>query len=212
MHLDSVQIGSPRPTDGKKLFSSTGIDKEPVESIELTVDGVVGDTVVDTKNHGGVDQAVYAYTREDYDFWEAELGRPMPGGLFGENLTIAGVESAGVHIGDRYTIGTVLLEATAGRIPCGVFADKIGLTDWIEQFRDAGRPGIYFRVVTPGTVTPGDEISISPAPDSNVTIGDNYRLHYNRSATAEQFEHQLASPLAERAREECERRLARLTD
>lgn len=209
MRLDSVQIGSPRPSGGK-LFTETGIDKEPVDSIEILDDGVAGDTVVDTKNHGGQDQAVYAYTRDDYDYWEAELDRPMPGGLYGENLTISGIESADVRIGDRFRIGDVELEATASRIPCQVFADKLDIVGFVAEFRDAGRPGIYFRVITAGVVAPGAEITYLPAADTNVTILESYRLHYDRSATKEQLERHLASPLSARTRAECERRLERL--
>src|SRR5947209_15626079 len=91
----SVNVGIARPIRAKAGF--TGIDKRPFAGVVEVVapngggSGLAGDEICDTANHGGVDQAVYAYAREDLDFWESELGHEVRSGSFGENLTTIGV-------------------------------------------------------------------------------------------------------------------------
>src|SRR5215213_8587873 len=101
---------------------STGIRKQPVERGHVHASGLAGDVVADTENHGGLDQALYLYSREDYEHWAPELGGAPPPGTFGENLTLSSFGSEAVRIGDRFRIGTALVEVTAPRIPCSVFA------------------------------------------------------------------------------------------
>jgi MOSC domain-containing protein YiiM len=113
----SVNVGRPRPNPWKKL-SATGIDKRPVPGPV----GLAGDRVYDVKHHGGSDQAVYAYAREDLDRWAAELGRELPNGSFGENLTTAGLDVNGALLGERWRVGAgLLLEVSCPRIPCATF-------------------------------------------------------------------------------------------
>jgi len=119
MELLSVNIGAARAMSEAKVNGKTGIYKEPCESpVYVGALGLTGDAVCDTKNHGGPDQAVYLYGTPDYAWWAAELGAELEPGTFGENLTIAGLESAAAWVGDRLRIGDVLLEVTAPRIPC----------------------------------------------------------------------------------------------
>lgn len=207
MHLVSIQVGSPKPSAAGSL-DETSIDKRPVDSARIEPAGLVGDSISDLKNHGGPDQAVYMYTRPDYAHWEAELGRPLRDGLFGENLTLSDLESGDVMIGDRFLIGDVELEAASSRIPCGVFQEHLAETDWTRRFRDARRPGIYCRVVTPGTVRTGDAIEHVPA-SGTISLLETQDLYYDIRASAERLRHALASPIAERARTIYEERLAR---
>ena len=126
-YLISVNAGSAVPTAHSSV-PNTGIDKRPVDGpVRVTVPGprgtaatgIAGDVVCDLRVHGGPDQAVYAYAREDLDRWAAELGRDLPGGVFGENLTTSGLDVTGARIGERWRIGgEVLLEVSAPRIPC----------------------------------------------------------------------------------------------
>ena len=130
MKLLSVNVGQPRPNPWKEM-KLTGIDKQPVDGPVMVTParakglgmvGLAGDRVYDVWNHGGPDQAVYAYAREDLDFWEAELGRPLGNGVFGENLTTEGIDVNGAMIGERWRVGPdVILEASCPRIPCGTF-------------------------------------------------------------------------------------------
>jgi MOSC domain-containing protein YiiM len=184
MKLLSVNIGQPRlnPWKGVKL---TGIDKRPVEGPVMVTParakglgmvGLVGDRVYDVRHHGGPDQAVYAYAREDLDFWEPELGRELPNGVFGENLTTSGADVNGALIGERWRIGPdVILEASCPRIPCGTFQGWLGRAGWIKRFTLAARPGSYFRVIEPGEIRAGDRIEIVHRPGHDVTVALSFR-------------------------------------
>ena len=139
--------------------------------------GLVGDTIGNHRVHGGDDQAVYAYAREDLDAWEVELQRELTNGVFGENLTISGIDVTGARIGERWRIGTdgLVLEVSAPRTPCRTFQTFLNLNHWIKTFTQAGKPGAYFRVIAPGTVRAGDPIDVVHRPDHDVTIGLVFR-------------------------------------
>jgi MOSC domain-containing protein YiiM len=164
----------------------TGIDKRPVtEAVMVRVpgrtrqdaSGLVGDTIGNPRLHGKPDQAVYAYAREDLDSWEQQLGRPLLNGVFGENLTTAGVDLTHTLIGERWRIGvgTLVLEVTAPRTPCRTFSHFLDVPHWIKTFAGAGVPGAYLRVITPGSVQAGDGITVDYRPDHDVTIGLAFR-------------------------------------
>ncbi|MFF2185588.1 MOSC domain-containing protein [Streptomyces sp. NPDC058155] len=186
MKLLTVNVGRPEAvgyTDAPG--GATGIDKRPVDGPVLVRDpgrkgtgasGVVGDTVCDLRHHGGSDQAVYAYAREDLDFWERELGRPLANGGFGENLTTSGIDLNGTKIGERWRVGPdLVLEATSGRIPCRTFAGFLGEKGWVRRFTQQGVTGAYFRVVVPGEIRAGDAIEIVHRPDHDVTVALAFR-------------------------------------
>jgi len=184
MKLLSVNVGEPRPNPWKTM-KLTGIDKRPVEGPVMVkkprasgmgLVGLAGDRVYDVRNHGGPDMAVYAYAREDLDFWAAELDRPLPDGVFGENLTTEGADVDGALIGERWRIGTaVILEASLPRVPCGTFQGWLALGGWIKRFTLAARPGSYFRVIEEGEIQAGDEIEIVHRPDHDVTVALTFR-------------------------------------
>jgi len=139
--------------------------------------GLVGDTIGNQKVHGGDEQAVYAYAREDLDAWEVQLQRALTNGNFGENLTTSGIDVTAALIGERWQIGTdgLLLEVSAPRTPCRTFQAFLNLNHWITTFTQAGKPGAYLRVISPGTVRSGDTITIDYRPDHDVTIGLVFR-------------------------------------
>jgi MOSC domain-containing protein YiiM len=139
--------------------------------------GVDGDQVCDRKHHGGDDQAVYAYAREDLDWWQRELGRTLQPGMFGENLTTLGLDLTGALVGERWRVGAggALLEAACPRIPCGVFAQKMGEAHWIKRFTERGASGAYLRVIEPGPVQAGDVVTVEHRPDHQVTLGLYFR-------------------------------------
>ncbi|HEY2330329.1 MAG TPA: MOSC domain-containing protein [Acidimicrobiales bacterium] len=176
----SVNVGRERRVAAKSGVS--GIDKRPVDGpVEVRKpvgkgSGLAGDTISDTDNHGGADQAVYAYAREDLDWWQDDLGRPLPSGVFGENLTTSGIDVTGARIGERWRIGNdLVLQVTAPRLPCRTFAVWLEEQGWIQRFHAGGRPGAYFRVLRPGRVTAGDGIVVEHVPDNDVTIGLAFR-------------------------------------
>ena len=140
--------------------------------------GLVGDQIFDTEHHGGDDQAVYAYAREDYDWWQARLSRRLANGLFGENLTTEGVDVNGAVIGERWRIGRrLVLQPTFGRIPCVTFQRKMGEPRWVKTFTRASRPGAYLRVLEPGEVWAGDPVTVEDRPAHGVTIAQAFRAY-----------------------------------
>ena len=131
--------------------------------------GLVGDAIGDHGHHGGDEQAVYAYAREELDDWERRLGRELRNGMFGENLTTRGLVVSDAVIGERWRIGDVVLQVTGPRIPCGTFRDHMAEKGWLKTFAVTARSGAYLTVVAPGTVRAGDEVTVVHRPDHNVT-------------------------------------------
>lgn len=151
----------------------TGIDKRSVTGdIEFKNNGVAGDRIIDTNVHGGYDQAVYAYAREDAQWWETEIGEEIPAGRFGENLTTEGIDVNAALVGEQWKIGSVILELSQPRIPCRVFAGFWKRATLIKDFTQAGRPGAYLRIIQEGTAQAGDSIEVIYKPDHNVSISD----------------------------------------
>jgi MOSC domain-containing protein YiiM len=181
----SVNLGVPELSTAKNV-GMTGINKQPVAHAVLVRppgpkttglhSGLIGDNIFDVKHHGGDDQAVYAYAREDYDWWEGKLGRELRGGIFGENLTTEGVDVNGALIGERWRIGDELvLQTTYARIPCATFQARMGEPQWVKRFTAEARPGAYLRVVVPGEVKAGDEIEIIHRPSHDLTVEELFR-------------------------------------
>lgn len=183
-HLLSLNLGSERRSTHTD-FGVTGIDKRPVSGpVEVAApgpkgtggSGLIGDEVCDRRHHGGDDQAVYAYAREDLDGWSNQLDRPLRPGQFGENLTTIGVDVTGARIGEHWQIGsTVVLEVSVPRIPCRTFAGTIGERGWVKTFTRAAVPGAYLRVVRPGSIQIGDPINVVHRPAHDVTVGMTFR-------------------------------------
>jgi MOSC domain-containing protein YiiM len=163
----------------------TGIDKRPATGpVRIEPLGLVGDSILDTVNHGGLTQAVYAYAEEDLDWWRSELAgehrRPITPGSFGENLTVRGVDVNGARAGERWALGTCILEVTDPRTPCSTFAGFMDLPRWVRRFVQGERPGAYLRVIEPGFVEAGDEIAVTPGPDDVPTIREVFAAYYRR--------------------------------
>lgn len=197
MQLLSVNIGKPTPTGERK--SLTGIFKLPLDGpVHIEPHGINGDAVLDTRHHGGPDQAIYIYFQPDYDFWVEQLGEPLLPGTFGENLTISNLQSADMAIGDRLQIGTVTLEITAPRIPCNVLAQRMNDKYFIKAFNKANRSGAYARVITPGTVTAGDSVTHTNFTGERVMIGEMLSNHTNPDAATKA--RYLKTPVAKRMR------------
>jgi MOSC domain-containing protein YiiM len=206
--LDSINIGQPRTIPTKS--GKTGIYKEPVASARLTAQGVEGDAVMDRKHHGGVDQAVYLYFADDYEWWSQALGETIAPGTFGENLTISGVEGRSVAVGDRFAIGTTLLEVTSHRTPCNVFALRMGDPKFIKRFHRAGRSGAYCRVLGSGTVAAGDPVTLMPYAGERITMAELMALDGARDIDPQFLRRALTAPVHYKMRADYENRLARL--
>jgi MOSC domain-containing protein YiiM len=181
--IESVNVGTPQPYVGKGGLS--GIDKIPTAgAVRVDVpgfgrSGLAGDAVLDTPHHGGPDQAVYAYAREDLAVWAAELGRELRGGFFGENLTTLGLDLTGAVVGETWRVGEqVELQVTYPRTPCATFTDQMKRPRWAKEFTARGVPGTYLRVLRAGDLRSGDPVTVLHRPDHGVTVGFVFRaLH-----------------------------------
>lgn len=186
-HVLTVNVASPQPNPADESLL-TGIGKQPTHD-RVAVrppgsaqdggwSGIVGDFIGDRHFHGGDDQAVYAYAREDLDNWQPVVGHPIANGGFGENLTTSGVDVTNSVIGERWQVGGgggPVLEVSAPRIPCRTFAAWLDERGWVKTFTQASIPGAYLRVLSPGTVCAGDEIVVTDRPDHGVTTGLVFR-------------------------------------
>jgi MOSC domain-containing protein YiiM len=182
----AVNLAHPRSNADKGQLL-TGIDKRPTDGpVAVRApgpmgggegSGLVGDFIGDAKVHGGDDQAVYAYAREDLDIWQRELERDLGNGMFGENVTTEGLDVTGARIGERWQVGSdgLVLEVSQPRVPCRTFADWLAMKGWVKTFTRAATPGAYLRVVAPGTMRGGDSIIVVDRPDHDVTIGLVFR-------------------------------------
>lgn len=156
---------------GRRGVVDSGIDKRPVTGpVDVHELGIGGDHCRDTKFHGGLDQAVYAYDEDEASAWANELGRAVPPGFFGENLRTTGVPVSDAVIGSVWQIGSVLLEVTIARKPCGTFARWVGQPGWVRRFSARGDVGAYLRVLEPGVLRSGDAVIVKSVPRHAVTV------------------------------------------
>jgi MOSC domain-containing protein YiiM len=178
--LRSVNVGTPKEAEWAGI-GRTSIDKTSVVGpVEVHRLGVTGDEVSDTRHHGGPDQAVYAYSREELDWWAEQLGDELRDGEFGENLTTSGIDVDGAELGERWRIGGVLLEVASVRTPCNDFKVWMGRSGhdnsaWVRRFADRARPGAYLRVLQPGVLAAGDPIEVVHRPGHGVTASYLFR-------------------------------------
>jgi MOSC domain-containing protein YiiM len=157
----------------------SAIDKRPAAGpVELGPLGFAGDTVADKVDHGGLEQAVYVYAREDLDWWTEQLGRELRNGRFGENLTTAGIDVSAALIGETWRVGTTVLQVTSPRVPCNTFKAWMDEEHWVKRFAAAGRPGAYLRVLTPGPVAAGDALEVVARPAVAVTVAESMQAYY----------------------------------
>jgi MOSC domain-containing protein YiiM len=176
-----ISVNSGREADlvvaGKP--ARTAIDKRPVAGqVRVGMLGLDGDEYADKEHHGGVDQALYAYAREDLDWWVERLGRELGNGQFGENITTMGLDVTGAAIGETWRIGTAVVQVTSPRIPCVTFQSWMGEDHWVKRFAAAGRPGAYLRVITPGRVSAADEAKVVGRPPARVTLAESMLAYY----------------------------------
>jgi MOSC domain-containing protein YiiM len=208
MKLISINIGKERTQQRRDYVETTGIYKMPVSGpVEIKSLGIDGDAICDMKHHGGPDQAIYVYGGADYEWWSQELGREIPPGTFGENLTISDLSSADFNVGDSLYIGGVTLQVTAPRIPCGTFATRMQDPQWVKKFRKSGRPGLYCRVLGEGVVNVGDEVRVEKYTGTTLSISQMYRDYYEKNKTEEMLRRHLDAPIDIRSRMELEKEL-----
>jgi len=173
--VESVNLGPVTDVQWGSLRKSA-IDKRPTHGqVKIHTLGVGGDEIADLEHHGGVFQAVYAFAGEELDHWSAELGRKLMPGQFGENLTTRGIDVDDSRIGERWRIGSVVLEVTGVRIPCSVFQGFLREKQWVRRFAERGRPGAYLRVVEEGELAAGEDVDVIETREHDLTVAYTFR-------------------------------------
>ncbi len=184
--LESVNVGGPRPIIHRGREEMTSIWKSPAPG-RVVVRGVnvAGDMQSDPRHHGGPEKAVYAYGCADFEWWAEELGRSLEPGAFGENLTVRGIAVSKAVVGERWRVGTVVLEVAQPRIPCFKLGIRMGDPHFVRRFARAHRPGAYLRIVEEGELAAGDPVQVIHRPGHGVTVADAARAQMgDRAALA----------------------------
>jgi MOSC domain-containing protein YiiM len=201
LEILSINIGKERKIIRTNVERVTGIYKQPTEGpVEVTTLGLVNDVIGDKKHHGGPDQALYLYGQADYNWWAEQLGRELPPGTFGENLTISGLESTAFNIGDKLLVGKVILQVTSPRLPCATLSTRMEDPQFVKKFKDAERPGLYCRVLQAGQIAPGDTVTIERYQGDTVSLLEMYRDAYDPDKSEAGLRRFLAAPIDERSR------------
>jgi MOSC domain-containing protein YiiM len=183
--VGSVNVGTPREVSWRGRTVTTAIWKTPVTGrVRVQGTSVDGDEQANREVHGGVDKALYAYAAEDLDWWAGQLGRELPPGSFGENLTTRGVEVSGAVVGERWRVGGALLEVSQPRTPCFKLGIRMGSQRFPSRFAAAGRPGAYLRIRSEGEVAAGDPIEVVHRPDHGLTVAEVSRIYHADHAAA----------------------------
>ena len=167
----SVNVGPVRDVEWRGEVISTAIWKSPVTGrVALRGVNFVGDDQADRTVHGGPDKAVYAYAREDYDHWRASEGVDVEPALFGENLTVEGIDLMNALVGERWRVGSAVLEVAQIRLPCFKLGIRLGDPRFPQRFQRVGRMGAYLRIVQEGDVGAGDAIDVVFRPTHGISL------------------------------------------
>lgn len=194
MKLVSINVSLGRAVRWQGQDVATGIFKEPVAGpVRVGRHNLDGDRQSDLRVHGGEYKAVYAYAAEHYEWWRAELGRSLPFGAFGENLTIEGFPEEEVCVGDRFRIGGAVLEAVQPRFPCFKLGIKFEDDSIIERFLDSEKWGVYFRVIEEGVIAVAEEVSPISRDPARFAIPEVLRLILSEKPEPESLKRGLAA-------------------
>lgn len=197
IQITSVNIAKPRNLIHKGNTYPTGIFKEPVDgAVAVNVQGFADDVIMDKSVHGGVDQALYLYSTEDYQWWGEQVEKAVKPGVFGENLTVSGIDLSLLKVGDRFSFGSLLLEVTGPRIPCIKLALRMDDTAFLKKFVAAARPGVYVRVLAEGMIQSGQLGEYIPTEADFVECNALYAQWHQRDKDHAVLKKALDSPLS----------------
>ena len=213
MYVTSVNLG--KKDSIKRLGNGniqTGINKQPRDHrVDVNWRGLVGDAIINTKHHGGPDQAVYLYREEDYRYWWKRLDRNLPYGVFGENLTITGLPLPYLNIGDQIIFDDLSLEVTAPRIPCNTLAARMNDKFFPKTFLEAELPGIYCRVLQTGSIGKNDKFYIDDYAGDRINTREFFR-DLLREISKRKIRRYLRLPIDSRSRKKLDKDLKRLEE
>jgi MOSC domain-containing protein YiiM len=176
----SVNIGQSKPAEWAEVGATSMEKLATPEPVTVGKEGIVTDTQTDRRHHGGEEQAVYAFAREDLDAWGSRMGVTLRDGQFAENLTTEGIDINAALVGEQWRIGTVLLQICSVRTPCNDFKNWMGVSgydnaQWVKKFTAESRPGPYLRVLEEGQLQAGDEIVVVHRPDHGITVSTLFK-------------------------------------
>jgi MOSC domain-containing protein YiiM len=205
MEILSTNIGAKRKITykGKEIY--TGIYKYPVyEPLHLGIHDVNGDSVIDRKYHGGIDKACYLYSADHYSFWKEKYPNlNWQWGMFGENLTIEGLDESELHIGDIFKVGTAVVQITQPRQPCFKLGVRMENAQVVKDFIKAEKPGAYIRVIEKGEVKSGDSMQLVEQKAENFTVTEIYHFIYQARENIDKIKEAIKIPeLAESCRKD----------
>ena len=210
MNVVSVNI-SGFIEDASQIFGSkvkTGIYKRPQSGrVKVGFSGLEGDVICNSKHHGGADQAVYAYSTEDYVFWRQFLNYLPKPGAFGDNLTLSGLDFSSLCIGDMLVLPDLQLQVTAPRIPCRTLSSALKRKDFAQEFIKANRPGAYLRVIQEGTVGESDDVKLKSFENGERVKLTKFFMDMRKTLTRRELEKYLRLPIDTRSRKSFEFRL-----
>jgi MOSC domain-containing protein YiiM len=157
--IEAVCTGTARPFNGAE---TSAIAKRPREGrVQVLGEGLAPDEQADRSVHGGPEMALHLYPLDHHDWWRGQIGEhpalDEPGG-FGSNLAVTGLLEDDVHIGDRFRLGSALVEVSQPRQPCWKIEHRFGHKGMVAKIIATGRSGWYFRVIEPGEVAAGDSL------------------------------------------------------
>jgi MOSC domain-containing protein YiiM len=207
----SINVGAPKQVPADDGTVLTSIFKSPVAGrVAVRRHNIDGDRQSDLKVHGGPYKAVYCYPVEHYGYWKEQLpDMDLPYGVFGENLTTEGITEDAVSIGDRFRVGSALLQVTQPRMPCFKLGIRFGLATMVKRFWQSGRSGIYFSVLEEGDAAAGDAIERTAPGPVEITVADVVRLYRGDEKSGELLARALRAPLSGSWKEELRERMAR---
>lgn len=183
--IASVNIGTIREVEHNGRLITTGIFKTPTTETQTVADNHIGnDQQADPQNHGGPHKAVYAYAEEDYAWWAEQLDTELTPAFFGENLTVRGIDVSGARVGDRWAIGTAVLEVSEARVPCFKLGIRTRVARIQQAFAKADRPGAYLRIIEPGALTVGDKVAVTPTDDPSISVAEMASIYHRDRAGA----------------------------
>ncbi len=179
MKVLSVNIGERKTIKWQFKTVETGIFKYEVDtSIFLGEEDVDNDDVVDRKYHGGIDKAVYAYSKTNYNYFQKLYPDiEFYNGIFGENLTFDNLKETETFIGDIFQIGEAILQVSQPRIPCFKLGIVFDNQKMVKDFLNSPYCGFYFRVSQNGFVKKGDEIKLLERSKNSMTVAEVFSIH-----------------------------------
>lgn len=178
MIVHSVNTGKPTQINWHGKTEITGIYKAPVDGpIRLEMSVVANDTIGNLKVHGGPHKACYLFSTAQYPFWKARYPElQWQWGMFGENLTILGMDEAQMRIGDIYRIGEALVQVSQPREPCYKLGIRFGNQNILKEFIEHGYSGTYVRVLQEGLVRAGDKVIMEEQADNPLSVKQCFEL------------------------------------